>query len=304
MSGPAVVVEDLVVRYGSVTAVDGAAFSAASGEVTVLLGPNGAGKTSTVEHLEGYRRASSGRTSVLGLDPTRDHRSLTRVVGIMLQAGGIPTGIRPLELLRQYAGFFDDPLDPRELLEEVGLAHRTRTSFRRLSGGEQRRLSLALALVGRPRVVFLDEPTAGVDLEGRDLVRRVLGRLRDDGVCVLMTTHDLDEAERTADHLVVMDRGKVVAAGSPATLLDGTVEEVRFAAPAGLDLDALAAHLGHRVVEERPGEYAVLAPPSPALLSELTAWMARHDVRLGDLRADRHRLDDVVRRLTGGGGAS
>ena len=244
-------------------------------------------------------RASSGRSAVLGLDPRRDHRRLTHEVGVMLQAGGIPTGIRPLELLRQYAGFFDDPLDPRALLDEVGLSHRTRTAHRRLSGGEQRRLSLALALVGRPRVAFLDEPTAGVDLEGRDLVRAVLARLRSDGVCVVMTTHDLDEAERVADRLVVMDRGTVVADGTPASLLAGSVDEVRFAARPGLDLESLAAELGHRVVEERPGEYAVFAEPSPTLVSDLTAWMARHDVRLGDLRADRHRLDDVVRRLTG-----
>ncbi len=194
----AVVVEDLVLRYGETTAVDGVSFAAHAGAVTTILGPNGAGKTSTVEHLEGYRPRAGGRARVLGHDPSRDHRALTRRVGVMLQDGGIPTAIRPGELLRQYAGFFDRPLDPHALLRRVGLAHREGTPFRRLSGGEQRRLSLALAIIGRPDVVFLDEPTAGIDLDGRDAVRDVVARLRDDGVCVVMTTHDLDEAEKLA----------------------------------------------------------------------------------------------------------
>ena len=190
--GPTVVVEDLVIRYGELTAVDGVSFTADAGQVTVVLGPNGAGKTSTIEHLEGYRRPASGRSRVLGLDPVAQHAALTKQVGVMLQQGGIPTGIRPGEVLAQYAGFFDHPRDPDELLALVGLSDRRRTTYRRLSGGEQQRLSLALALVGRPRCVFLDEPTAGVDLEGRDLIRSVIDSLREDGVTVVVTTHDLD----------------------------------------------------------------------------------------------------------------
>ena len=233
IEGPTVVVEDLVIRYGDVTAVDGVSFSAMAGEVTVVLGPNGAGKTSTIEHLEGYRRADSGRSRVLGLDPATDHAALTRQVGIMLQQGGIPTGIRPSEVLTQYAGFFDDPRDPVELLRTVGLSDRAGATYRRLSGGEQQRLSLALALVGRPRVVFLDEPTAGVDLEGRDLIRRVIDELRDDGVTVVVTTHDLDEAARSADHIVIIDHGRVVADGTPASLMtDGTVGPPALRRPA------------------------------------------------------------------------
>ena len=296
---PAVVVEDLEIRYGDVVAVQGASFTARAGEVTVVLGPNGAGKTSTIEHLEGYRRASGGRASVLGLDPRRDHAALTRQVGVMLQSGGIPTGIRPAEVLRQYAGFFDSPRDPEELLGTVGLSHRSRTSFRRLSGGEQQRLSLALALVGRPRVVFLDEPTAGVDLEGRDRIRRVVAELRGEGVCVVMTTHDLDEAERSADHVVIIDRGRVVAQGRPEELVAGPEEaELRFAAPPGLDLGSLSAAIGEDVVEERPGEYLVAAAPAPRLVAAVTSWLAEHDLPLGDLRAGRQRLDHVFRRLT------
>ena len=297
----AVVVEDLVIRYGELTAVDGVTFSAETGRVTVVLGPNGAGKTSTIEHLEGYRRAASGRSSVLGMDPIDQHAELTRRVGIMLQQGGIPTGIRPAEVLRQYAGFFDDPVDPDELLGMVGLGERRRTTYRRLSGGEQQRLSLALALVGRPRCVFLDEPTAGVDLEGRDLIRSVLDGLRDDGVTVLVTTHDLDEAERLADHVVIIDRGRVVAEGAPATLMaSAPSDHLLFGAPPDLDVAALGAELGATVTQVRRGEYRVDTAPTPTAVAALTAWLARHDLPLADLRAERQRLDDVFRRLTGG----
>ena len=294
-------VRDLVIRYGDLVAVDGVSFTAAVGEVTVVLGPNGAGKTSTVEHLEGYRRASSGRVRVLGLDPVADHRRLTRRVGVMLQSGGIPTAIRPLELLRQYAGFFPHPLDPEHLLDRVRLTQRARTPFRRLSGGEQQRLSLALARVGRPEVGFLDEPTSGVDLDGRDAVRTIVAELRADGVAVVLTTHDLDEAERTADHVVILDRGRVVADGPPEQLMrDAAGEDLLFRAPAGLDRDDLARVVGAPVEEVSPGEYRVGAAPDPATVAAVTAWLAEHDLPLGDLRAGRQRLDDVFRRLTAG----
>ena len=299
--GPSVVVEDLVIRYGELTAVDGVSFTADAGQVTVVLGPNGAGKTSTIEHLEGYRRSASGRSSVLGLDPVSQHRALTRQVGVMLQQGGIPTGIRPAEVLAQYAGFFEHPRNPEELLSLVGLTDRRRTPQRRLSGGEQQRLSLALALVGRPRCVFLDEPTAGVDLEGRDLIRGVIDELRDDGVAVVVTTHDLDEAGRLADHVVIIDHGKVVADGTPASLMSsGPSDHLLFGAPPDLDVAALADELGAPVTQVTRGEYRVDAEPTPATVAALTGWLARHDLALADLRAERQRLDDVFRRLTSG----
>lgn len=299
---PSVVVDDLVIRYGDLVAVDGVSFRARAGEVTVLLGPNGAGKTSIIEHLEGYRPAASGTSAVLDLDPFRDHAALAHRVGLMLQQGGIPTGIRPLELLRQYAGFFSDPRNPVELLHTVGLSNRRSTPYRRLSGGEQQRLSLALALVGRPWVVFLDEPTAGVDLEGRDLVRGVIDSLRAEGVCVVVTTHDLDEAQRIADHVVIIDRGSVVAAGSTEELVaGGGSDHLLFGGPPGLDLTALSESLGAPVEEVSRGEYRVAAPPQPALVAALTGWLADRDLQLADLRAERQRLDDVFRRLTGAG---
>ena len=295
----AVEVEDLRVAYGPTTAVDGVSFTAAAGQVTALLGPNGAGKTSILEHLEGYRPRSGGHARVLGLDPAKDHAALVRQVGLMLQEGGIPLGIRPHELLTQYAGFFDDPADPTELLDRVGLSQRARTTARRLSGGEQQRLSLALALVGRPRVVFLDEPTSGIDQEGRELVRDVVAQLTGDGVAVVLTTHDLDEGQRMADRVVIVDHGKVVADGTTAELLSsGEGDEILFAAPVGLDTASLSTALGGDVSAVSSGEYRAQVPPTPANVAALTAWLAERDLPLGDLRAGRQRLDDVFRRLT------
>jgi ABC-2 type transport system ATP-binding protein len=301
VSDPAVSVRDLVIRYGDLVAVDRLSFEARTGEVTVVLGPNGAGKTSTIEHLEGYRRATSGSSRVLGLDPTTDHAALTRRVGVMLQSGGVQTAIRPRELLRQYAGFFPDPLPVEDLLDRVRLRERAGTPYRRLSGGERQRLSLALALVGRPEVVFLDEPTSGVDLDGREAIRSLVYELRAEGCCVVLTTHDLDEAERLADHVVIIDGGRVVADGRPEDLVradDG--DHLLFRAPAGLDTHSLGAWVGGRAAEVGPGEYRVDLPPSPANVAAVTAWLAEHDLALGDLRAGRQRLDDVFRRLTAG----
>ncbi|MEZ5145362.1 MAG: ABC transporter ATP-binding protein [Acidimicrobiales bacterium] len=295
-------VSDLVVRYGDVTAVDHLSFSVGRGELVALLGPNGAGKTSTIECLEGFRRPWSGEVRVLGLDPLADHAELTRRMGVMLQAGGVYTGIRPAEVVRLFASYYDDPLDPDELLDRVGLRDRARSTWRHLSGGEQQRLSLALALVGRPQIAFLDEPTAGIDPHGRQLIRSVVASLRDDEVTVVLTTHDLDEAERLADRVLIVDHGHLLAAGTPAELMDaGQTDEVRFGAPPGLDVAALSAELGATVTEPSPGDYHVAAPPAPALVAALTAWLAEHDQPLRDLRAERQTLEDVFLRLTASG---
>ncbi len=296
---PAVEVDDLTIRYGDHVAVDGLSFRAERGRITALLGPNGAGKTSTVETLEGYRRPSSGTVRVLGLDPAADHGRLVPQMGVMLQAGGVYTGIRPLEVLRLFASYYDDPADPEALLERVGLADRRGATWRSLSGGEQQRLSLALALVGRPQVAFLDEPTAGIDPAGRQLIRRIVADLRDDGVAVLLTTHDLDEAEKLADRVVIIDHGQLLADATPAELMaTGQGEELHFGAPGGIDVAALAEHLGAGVTEESPGEYRVATAAAPATVAALTAWLAERDLPLADLRAGRQRLEDVFLRLT------
>jgi ABC-2 type transport system ATP-binding protein len=296
---PAIEVRNLTVRYGDLTAVDDLSFSLAGGTVTALLGPNGAGKTTTVETLEGYRRPTSGSVRVLGLDPQRDHAELVRRIGVMLQEGGVYTGIKPIEVLSLFASYYDDPLDPDELLARVGLTDRRGATWRHLSGGEKQRLSLALALVGRPQAVFLDEPTSGIDPTGRRVVRDVIASLRDDGVTVLVTTHDLAEAERVADHILIIDHGRLAAEGSPTELRTVTAaDELRFAAAGGLDVASLSEHLGAPVREVTPGEYLVETSADPATVAALTAWLAEHDTALGDLRAGRQSLEDVFLRLT------
>ncbi len=304
--GPAVECRDLVVRYGAVTAVDGLSLSAERGQVVALLGPNGAGKTSTVETLEGYRRASRGTVRVLGLDPVSDHRRLVARMGVMLQRGGVYPVMGARRVLRLFADYYDDPEDPEALLELVGLVAVARTPWRRLSGGEQQRLSLALAIVGRPEVVFLDEPTAGVDPEGRIAVRRVITELRQRGACVLLTTHELPEAERVADDVVIMARGHAVARGTVAELAAAGGEGgIRFEAPPALDLGALARALDagpDTVTEERPGEYRVAGEATPTRLAALAGWMNERDLPLTELRAGRRSLEEIYLRVTQGEG--
>jgi len=295
---PAVAVSDLVVRYGSTVAVDGVSLTADAGEIVAVLGPNGAGKTTTIETLEGYRRPAAGSVRVLGLDPLADGRVLKPRIGVMLQRGGIYPGMHAIDAARLFASYYDDPADPDETLARVGIDGRVaKTPWRALSGGEQQRVSLALALLPRPEVAFLDEPTAGIDPAGRRIIRDVVRELRERGVCVLLTTHDLEEAERIADRIVIIDRGRVVGEGTPASLMRGG-GDIRFGAPAGLDVDALAARLGVEVRETSPGEYVVLGPSTPDRVAALTAWMAEHDEPLADLRAGRHTLEDVFLRLT------
>ena len=208
--------------------------------------------------------------------------------------------MRVLEALRHAAALYTHPLDARQLLERVGLQGLERRTWRQISGGEQRRLALALALIGRPQVAFLDEPSSGVDPLGRQQIRSVIAGLRDTGVTVVLTSHDLDEVERLADHVVILDHGRVLAAGSPASLTTGSVDEVRFAAPP-LDVAALERHLRAPVEADGEGEYLVRAAGSPALVAALTAWLADHDLPLADLRAGRQRLEDVFLRLVADG---
>lgn len=296
-------VRGLVVRYGEKTAVDGIDVSAVSGQVVAVLGRNGAGKTSTVEALEGYRRRAAGTVSILGLDPMRpdEHAELTGRIGVMLQRGGVYPSMGPREALRLFASYYERPLVPDDLIGRLGLEGVARTPWRRLSGGEQQRLSLALALVGRPEVVFLDEPTAGVDPAGRLAIRAEIGRLRAEGACILVTTHELDEAEKMADRILIMDHGRIVADGTAAQLTGAGSDDqgIRFRAAADLDTGDLARALGAPVRTSRPGEYTVAAAGTPAKVAALTVWLAEHDMTITDLRTG-SRLEDVFLRLTGG----
>ena len=299
---PAIEVTELGVRYGARTAVDGVSFSARAGEVLALLGPNGAGKTSTVEALEGYRIPASGTVRVLGLDPRADATALAPRIGVMLQRNGVYLTLGPAEVLRLFSAYYGSRGRPsEEVLDEVGLRSVAHTPWRRLSGGEQQRLSLGMALVGRPEVAFLDEPTAGMDPSARQTLWSIIRGLRDDGACVVLTTHYLEEAEKLADRVVIMDHGRIVADGSPAQLMSASVtEEIRFGAPPGLDTEGLGLRLGATVSESTPGEYIAATSPTPRHVAELTSWLAERDLPLADLRAGRQTLEDVFMRLTAG----
>jgi ABC-2 type transport system ATP-binding protein len=298
----AVAVESLVVRFGEHPAVDGVSFAAEAGTVTAVLGPNGAGKTTTLETLEGYRRPTSGTVRVLGHDPVGDRHEIVGRIGVMLQRGGVYSTLGPEAVVRLFAGYYERPLAVDDLLDRLGLRGCATTPWRHLSGGEQQRVSLALALVGRPEVAFLDEPSAGLDPRAREELWQVVRELRADGACILVTTHQHEEAERLADRIVILDQGRVVADASPAELAAGGGDEIRFSAVEGLDLAALSLAVGDATglaTEVTPGEYVVAVAASPANVAAITSWLAAQQVTVGDLRAGRQRLQDVFDRLVG-----
>jgi ABC-2 type transport system ATP-binding protein len=214
-------VEDLVVEYGPTVAVDGISFAVAPGEIVVLLGVNGAGKTTTVEALEGFRHPSRGRVRVGDVDPARDQTAAAAHLGVLLQDLGLPPAARPAELVAHHARLVGSDDDAATALAAVGVDPATRTTFRRLSGGEQRRVALAVALLGSPEALILDEPTSGVDITGRTLIRGLITERRDAGAAVLMTTHELDEAKRLADRVVIVHHGRAVVDDTPDALTDG-----------------------------------------------------------------------------------
>jgi ABC-2 type transport system ATP-binding protein len=305
---PAVDIVGLAKSYGRTAAVAGLTLRADRAQVTAILGPNGAGKTTTVEICEGYRRADAGQVRVLGLDPVRDARALRPRVGVMLQAGGIPTTARAGEYLRVMARFYAQPIDPGLLIDRLGLAASVRTPFKRLSGGQQQRLSLAAAVIGRPELVFLDEPTAGLDPQARHATWDLITGLRASGASVILTTHQMDEAEQLADHVVIVDHGQVVADGTPAELT-GTAGQLRFRAEPDLDTESLLAALpaGSAAKESPAGHYLVQVTGrvDPQLLAAVTAWCADRGVlaqslRMAQsLRIESRTLEDVFLELTG-----
>ncbi len=297
--GPAIEVVGLTKRYGAVTAVAGLDLTVSVGETIALLGPNGAGKTTTVECCEGYRVPDAGSVRVLGLDPRRDALRLRPYVGLMLQEGGVYPLAYPGEVLRLFASFYRHPRDPGDLLERVGLLGTERTRFRDLSGGQKQRLSLALALVGRPTVVYLDEPTAGLDVAARRRTWELIEELQAERVTVVLTTHLLDEAEELADRVAIIDRGELVALGTPAELTRREHASIEFTARPGLDVAVLTATLGVPVHAEVDGHYVLAADNDPALIARLTAWLADRDERIELLRSGRSSLEDVFLRLTG-----
>jgi ABC-2 type transport system ATP-binding protein len=246
---------------------------------------------------------------VLGLDPQKDHAALVRRMGVMLQRGGIYPMLGSAQVLDLFASYYDDPEDPDELLDLVGLRDVRKTPWRRLSGGEQQRLSLALALVGKPSVVFLDEPTAGVDPEGRLAVRAVIAGLAERGISVILTTHELTEAERLADRVVIIDHGRKLAEDTPAQLAAGSADgSIRFTTDPGLDTGALAAEVGEgaTVDEERPGGYRLrlgATGTAPEAVATVARWLAERDLTLGDLRTGSS-LEEAYLAITGSSGTA
>lgn len=302
MTTLAVEVTDLVMRYGATTAVDGLSLDVVAGEVTAVLGPNGAGKTTTIETCEGYRFPQTGRVRVLGLDPRRDHHALAPRVGVMLQQGGTWSAARAIEMLRYVASLHTSPLPVDALVERLGLGGCGRTPYRRLSGGQQQRLGIAMAVVGRPELVFLDEPTAGLDPQARHATWELVEELAREGVTVVLTTHYIEEAERLAARVHVLDRGRVLASGSPAQLTAGrSTESIRFSGPTGLDIAAMTAALpaGSTVTAQPGGGYAVSGEVSPLLLAAVTSWCAAQGMMPEGLRVGRATLEDVFLQLTG-----
>jgi ABC-2 type transport system ATP-binding protein len=293
----AVEVDGLTVRYGDVVAVNGVSFCADHGEVTAVLGPNGAGKTSTIEVCEGYRRPTAGGVRVLGIIPADDQRALSERMGVMLQDGGVYPSARVRDTVRHYCALYARGADAAELVRAVGLEDRAAATWRRLSGGEKQRLSLALALAARPDVAFLDEPTSGVDVLGRDTIRAIVRDLATGGCAVVLATHELDEAERVADRVIIIDRGEVIADGTLDELRRGH-DEIRFRSAPGLDLAALAASTGLSATAIGSDEYLVRVAADPHVVARLSGWLGDQGHPLVDLRAGAQRLEDVFRRLT------
>lgn len=299
----AIVVERLAKSYGEKVAVRDLSFAVARGEIFALLGPNGAGKTTTVEILEGYRTADGGSVRVLGMDPRRDGARLKPRIGMMLQQDGIYNYLTTREVLDLFAQFYSAPEETDRLLRAVGLTDSAETRCRQLSGGQKRRLSLALALVGRPELVFLDEPTTGMDPQARRATWEMLRDLRNRGATLLLTTHFMDEAERLADRIAIIDHGELLALDTPAGLTreqSTTTTEVRFTAHGAVDLAALQALPGARMTRsDAPGSFVIETGDAKALLVELTTLLQKSGVTLSELRVGHNSLEDVFLQLTG-----
>ena len=315
---PVIEVAGLVKRYGGRAVVDGLDLTVRAGEIVALLGPNGAGKTTTVETIEGYRRPDGGSVRVFGLDPRRDGQRVRARSGLMLQRADLWNQVRVGEAVRLFAAFYADPLEPAWLLEQVGLTRLAGARYRTLSGGERQRLNLALALVGRPALVILDEPTAAMDVSARRATWELLRELRAGGAAVLLTTHLIDEAEAVADRLAIMDRGRLVASGTAVAILGseaagapsgGVTGErptagIRLQLTLGRSLDLEEARQLQALVatdelrERGPGRYELHVGDPNAALVVAAAWLREREIAPLELRFGESTLEDVYLRLT------
>lgn len=292
----AVEVDRLVVQYGQITAVNDIAFAARTGKITVILGSNGAGKTSTLEVCEGFRRPTSGSVRVLGFDPQRERDALNQHMGVMLQDGGVYPSSRVGEVIDHYCSLYGNRMVATDLIERVGLAYRQSSTWRRLSGGEKQRLSLALALAAKPNIAFLDEPTAGVDVEGREMIRDIVRELSSSGCTVIMATHELDEAERCADDVIIFHQASIVASGTLQSLRQGH-DEIRFTTERNIDLTVLSTRIGRAVMQDG-ADYVVAGTSDAKVIGLISDWLAEQHQGLDNLRAGSQRLEEIFRRLT------
>ena len=292
-------VTNLTKRYRDRPAVDDVSFRVEEGEIFGILGPNGAGKTTTVETIAGLRTPDAGRVRVLGLDPRRDRAQLRPKVGVQLQESELPDRMTVGEALALFASFYEDPANPGELLEDLGLADKRDTAYKHLSGGQKQRLSIALALIGKPRIAILDELSTGLDPQARRETWRLIESIRDRGVTVLLVTHLMEEAERLADRVAVFREGRLIALDTPAAIVAMVDPEqvLRFRPSAPVE-DRLLTDLPEVKRVERAGPSLVVTGTGN-LIAAVTSVLARHQVVANDLRIEQASLDDAYLALTG-----
>jgi ABC-2 type transport system ATP-binding protein len=297
---PVISVQGLHKRYGDHEAVRGVDLEVCRGEIFAFLGPNGAGKTTTVEILEGFRQPSDGKVEVLGVSPWRAPSAWRERIGIVLQESEVEPGLTVRECLELYAGYYRAPRGVGETLALVGLAEQSAQRATALSGGQRRRLDVALALIGDPDVIFLDEPTTGFDPAARRAAWEVIGGLRDLGKTIFLTTHYMEEAERLADRIVVISAGEIVAEGTPQTLGDRQLSgaQITFALPHGTTAEDLPRALGGRVHSDAAGRVLLAGASVAADLHTLSGWALERGLELDDLEVCRPTLEDVYLKLT------
>ncbi len=299
--GVVISVSDLRMRYGAREALTGLSFEVRRGELFALLGPNGAGKTTTVEILEGYRRRTGGQVSVLGADPWQAGRGWRARIGVMLQESGPEPDLKVSECLRLYGGYYDDPWPVSDLLELTGLADQAGIRAAQLSGGQQRKLDLALALTGRPQVLFLDEPTTGFDPAARHDAWVTIAALKASGTTIILTTHYMEEAERLADRVAVIAAGGLVSQGPPGSLVaHQATPAITFCLPIGIEVHDLPEAARQAVSRCSDGAVTLAAPSALPLLRVLADWAEQDGHDLADLEVRRPTLEDAYLQLTAG----
>jgi ABC-2 type transport system ATP-binding protein len=295
-------VEGLKKHYGDVKAVDGIRFDVQPGEIFGFLGPNGAGKTTTIEIIEGYRKADEGKVTVLGLDPDRNGHEIKERIGIMLQETALYENLRVVELLQLFASYYQNPVDTDRLLEMIGLEEKRRSFIRELSGGQRQRVVFVLSLINDPELLFLDEPTAGLDPQSRRAIWNWIGRAKEEGKTIFLTTHYIEETEALCDRVAIIDHGKIIALDTPKRLMANadTEQKIAFVIDGHIDMAGLERMPGvSRVLDEGHGEYTLYAPEVQPILKSLILQAESNGFTLRGLTVEGATLEDVFIQLTG-----